>query len=131
MTTTDGHHDQAGRAQGRRVGGGRAERHAKIPMIPPASLRTIGSYVPYFVWYACDMRPNKSISLPEDLWARIDEARGDVPRSVFIERKLEGALGVVYAVTPGGREPKPVAKDRPAPPRASEEYVLPKIARRS
>jgi hypothetical protein len=131
MTTTDRPETTPGRTQGRRGDGGRAERHAKIPMIPPHGLRTIGPQQLYFVWYACDMRPNKSISLPEDLWARIDEARGDVPRSVFIERKLEGALGVVYAVTPGGREPKPVAKDRPAPPRASGEYVLPKIARRS
>jgi hypothetical protein len=131
MTTTDGHHDQAGRAQGRRGDGGRAARHAKIPMIPPASLRTIGSYVPYFVWYACDMRPNKSISLPDVLWERIDKARGDIPRSVFIERKLERALGgVASEPRPGKGSSVQVAAPR-ASSRASEEYVLPKIARRS
>jgi len=32
------------------------------------------------------------ISLPEEIWRKIDRLRGDVPRSVFIRRLIEKYL---------------------------------------
>jgi len=37
-------------------------------------------------------KANFGCSLDEDLLRRIDEARGDIPRSAFIERILDWAL---------------------------------------
>jgi metal-responsive CopG/Arc/MetJ family transcriptional regulator len=37
-------------------------------------------------------RTISSISLPSDLLAKVDQVRGDVPRSTFIRRLLEQSL---------------------------------------
>lgn len=37
---------------------------------------------------------------PDDLVERIDEERGDVPRTKFVQRALESALAVQRAETP-------------------------------
>lgn len=64
----------------------------------------------------------RSISLPADLVARIDEDRGDVPLSTWLRRAAESRLDVppigggVRAVTPqvpGSRAAKADVKPRP------------------
>ena len=59
---------------------------------------------------------NRSISVPDDLDARVEKARGDVPRSVFWVRAMEAALD--------GSRPNPVKPvSEEAPVAASGERI--------
>lgn len=56
----------------------------------------------------------------EGFVARVDAARGDVPRSVWVRRAVEQALGVTSGETP--ENPRPASAEQPG--RAWHEEVL-------
>src|SRR5216117_2461432 len=68
------------------------------------------------------------LTVSEDLWERIESARGDVPRAAFVKRALEGfvASGAVQEPQPQDNRPR---KSRLPPPRPAA--VRPQVVRAS
>lgn len=82
------------------------------------------------------MRKPYNLNLDTDLMDRVDAEAGDVPRSRFVERVLEAALGgpavpiaTATNVEGDGTAPRPASPRTPAKEPVAET-PLPKIAKR-
>lgn len=47
------------------------------------------------LWYMADEKRALHLLVPQDLWDRMEVARGDVPRSVWVRRALEVAMSPI------------------------------------